>query len=367
MKYFLLKIFTFGYKILTSPLMLFKVTNKITLISRKNNKKSMDLFILEKDLKKMYPNYKVIVLTDYVPNDFLSKVKYALKTFTYLHHIYSSKILICDYYIPFISLTYKKKETKIIQMWHAAGAYKKYGYSILGKIEGENNELVDALKIHNNYDYFLVSGSNIKSYYEEAFDVDEAKLVLGLLPHFYYLKANEQFIKKELLDIYPKLNNDKQNILYAPTFRQSNRSYFDDVIENVDYTKYNLIIKKHSGEEEVYIDHQLIYTNYHKDVTLFLCLCDYLITDYSSIVFEAMYLNKKIYFYTKDYNAYKMERNFYDPICDLLGTKYLDIKELLSNLNLNINDKEKYEAIKRKHLNSTYNDFLRILGDGFYE
>lgn len=40
-------------------------------------------------------------------------------------------------------------------------------------------------------------------------------------------------------------------------------------------------------------------------------VADYIITDYSAVIFEAMLLNKPLFLYSYDYDSYHMNRDFY--------------------------------------------------------
>ena len=54
-------------------------------------------------------------------------------------------------------------------MWHAAGAFKRFGYSVLDKTFGADAETVKHVRIHSNYSLALVSSMSIAKHYAEAF------------------------------------------------------------------------------------------------------------------------------------------------------------------------------------------------------
>lgn len=341
MKYFLLKIGVVIFKILSCPFMLFPITNKITILSRMSNNKTLDICLLEKEIKENFNNYKVVIFTDRLEGNFKNKLKYMLKMPKYIFNIYTSKIVICDCYIPAVSLTLKKKKVKIIQMWHAMGAYKKFAFSCLDTYEGAPTKSAQILKMHNNYDYVIASSQYSKEKFSEAFNITKEKIIISLLPRCNYLIKNNSSFKNETIKEINFLNNGKKNILYAPTFRKSNRNYLKDVIKNIDYNKYNLIIKKHGGKELIYIDNKKIYEENKKYELKLLCVSDLVITDYSAITFDALLLNKPVYFYVPDYEKYIVERGIYEKIEG--GKYYTDINELLKNIKFNkIINKQKY-------------------------
>ena len=60
---------------------------------------------------------------------------------------------------------------------------------------------------------------------------------------------------------------------------------------------------------------------------------DYVITDYSAIVFEAAILNKPIFFYCYDYDKYFIERNFYlDYKKEMPGIISSDVKPIINSI-----------------------------------
>ena len=65
-----------------------------------------------------------------------------------------------------------KKDTKVIQLWHAPGAFKKFGASTDVK---SRNILAE---ISQNIDYLITSSEDIEDYYSEAFQIINLKLSL---------------------------------------------------------------------------------------------------------------------------------------------------------------------------------------------
>ena len=65
-----------------------------------------------------------------------------------MYHIATSRVVILDSYCIVISILKHKKKLTIIQMWHAMGAFKKFGYSIIGKSEGTSKKIIDLMRMH---------------------------------------------------------------------------------------------------------------------------------------------------------------------------------------------------------------------------
>ena len=61
-----------------------------------------------------------------------------------------------------------RPEQKVIQLWHAPGAFKKFGGSV------ENASMLK--KISDNTDYLIITSKHIEDYYSEAFQIDKSKI-----------------------------------------------------------------------------------------------------------------------------------------------------------------------------------------------
>ena len=58
----------------------------------------------------------------------------------------------------------------MIQLWHAPGAFKKFGAS------SDNKSRNILGKISRNIDYLITSSDNIEEYYSEAFQINKSKI-----------------------------------------------------------------------------------------------------------------------------------------------------------------------------------------------
>ena len=67
----------------------------------------------------------------------------------------------------------------VIQAWHACGAFKRFGYSVVDKTFGADASLLRRVRIHRNYDVCLVSSMAIAPHYAEAFDQPLERVPLG--------------------------------------------------------------------------------------------------------------------------------------------------------------------------------------------
>lgn len=233
----------------------------------------------------------------------------------------TSKIIILDEFTPQIHLIDIKPETKIIQLWHACGAFKTFGFTRLGKPKGSPQPT----RMHRNYDYVTVSSEYCKKCHSEGFGIATKNVVpTGIArTDIFFDEEYKANFRKKFYSEYPNLK-DKKIILFAPTFRgdikQTARypmELFDlhEVCETLgeDYAviiKHHPFITEQHPIPEEYKD-RVIDLSESTEINDLLFVSDIIISDYSSLVFEASLLNIPMLFYAYDLQAYIKSRDFY--------------------------------------------------------
>ena len=194
--YFFIKVFT-------------KQKNKITLLSRQSDRLSIDYILLKKELEKI-DGIEIKVMCKKIPSSFLGKVKYCFYLIKRMYHISTSKVCIVDGYNIEICVLKHKKNMKIIQIWHALGAIKKFGYQVIGKEEGSNKKIAQIMNMHANYDCITCASNATKEIFSEAFNTDKSKIQILGMPRLDYILGFGGEIDnkiKLLLDEYEFLKN----------------------------------------------------------------------------------------------------------------------------------------------------------------
>ena len=95
--------------------------------------------------------------------------KYNLKLIT---NMADAKFILIDDFFPLLYPLKIRKNAKFIQVWHAVGAFKKVGFSRLGKIGGPSPTSIT----HKNYTDVIVSSESIVDNYSEAFQLSREKI-----------------------------------------------------------------------------------------------------------------------------------------------------------------------------------------------
>lgn len=309
--------FQIVYKIFSK---LFQVSQqKIVIASYRDNEINENFKNVYDELKKQ-TGLKIILLFRKSKSGFVDKLFYILYLFKSLYHIATCKVLLLDdYYYP-LYLIKKRPETKVVQIWHACGAFKKFGHSIKDKQGGPSSEYLEIVPVHSNYDYAIVSSEEAIGPFSEAFNMPKHKILATGVPRTdsLYLNMHINQVKMKFNEEYPDLK-DKIKVLYAPTFRGGiNKQHRQQVLLNKEIFHkylapqyYELIINMHPYMKKNSTGDR----NISEKFTLYelMMISDVLITDYSSVIFEYSLLNKPMLFYCPDLKMYMKERDFYFP------------------------------------------------------
>lgn len=347
-KYVFIIIAKYCAKLLYFFLKLFPTQNKIVLISRFNKETSVDFLLLEKEIKKRNSNTKIVILN----HKLKTKYHLVIDVLIEMYNLATSKAAIIDSYIIPVSILKHKKNLKIIQIWHSIGVSKRFGYTALGSKEGADTKIAKIMNMHKNYDYLIASGKTSIKYYKDSFNIQENKIYNIGIPRIDYLvnKENKNIAKLNLINKYPQLEK-KKNILYAPTFRKGKKIPYENLIKEFDFENYNLIIKQHHLDKTRLTDSRILNLT-NETIFDLLFITDYLITDYSALMFEAALLNVPMFFYTYDSEIYQKRRGLTLKIDELPGYKSDSIIEIFKAIKENNYSPELIEEFKNKHIDN---------------
>ncbi len=361
----ILKVATFFLQGFYNLLKLFPTKNKITMISRQSNSETMDFKLLREEIEAE-GNYQVVVLTKKLEPGLGKKIKYMFHMIRQMYHIATSKVVILDTYCIVISILKHKKNLLVIQMWHAMGCLKKFGYSVLKSdtttsafdkkltVE-EKQSLSETMKMHRGYDYIFASSEASAPHFAEAFGYGLDSMVIMPLP-VVDLLLDKQYIQKKAEEIkteYPSLKK-KKTIVYVPTFRpEEQEDKIQELIDCIDYRHYNLVVKVHPLTKLKKKDERVIWDRQFSSRDMMM-VADFIISDYSAILYEAVLLKKPIYFYAYDYEEYSKTRSFYtDYQKEMPGLISASAKEIFSWIQQDKKDISKIDDFIKKYINLT--------------
>ena len=300
-------------------------SNKIAFISLSSEKLEGDFKIIARKLEE-HPEYEVVSVLAKFKRNLPGCFAYFFALLKQLYHINTSHLVLLDSNNYAVSY-FKKKQVKVLQVCHASGAIKKFG-----------NDVKRSYPI-KNYDYVLACADIWKPYYASAFGVKEEQVIPIGIPRTdrIFSKKRMKKYQKEIEALYPQILGHKV-VLYAPTFR-------GNVMQDYHYEKidlkamkqtlgeaYCIIYKLHPLLREASLDEMndpMIINANDISIKRLFAVSDYLISDYSSVIFEYSVLGKPVLFYTPDLAQYQEEVGMYlDYEAIMPGPICYDEKEL---------------------------------------
>ncbi|WP_067933079.1 CDP-glycerol glycerophosphotransferase family protein [Alicyclobacillus kakegawensis] len=299
--------------------------NKVTFASIRSANPEGNLLYLYRELKTRQWQGKCVLLFRKYRGSALDKLSMLFYMIRAGHHLATSRyFVIDDYYFP-VYVIRARKGTEIVQLWHAAGAFKKFGYSTVGKSFGPSQEYLKHVRIHSNYDKVFVSAAEVVPHYADAFQMPEERILPLGLPRtdIFFDKDKHAEICVRFYQSFPKLKGRKL-ILYAPTFR--GRSYQQKRFEcpiNARFMReilgrdYAFIVHLHPFMKTLdwkpgqYDEEFVCCVSDQFSIEELMIVSDILVTDYSSVIFDYSLLGRPMAFFATDLEEYMSERGFY--------------------------------------------------------
>lgn len=263
--------------------------------------------------------------TVYMKKSFMS-VFYHLRAGYFFYDQFSA-----DYYV---SLTH---HAKLINLWHGM-PIKKFG-------------LWDGINWDLKNDYLLTCSTFGDEMIGGAFSVKPEHFVHGMYPRNYYLLHDNLYstiVEQSYLNLVREQKKVGKRILfYLPTFRKSKLLFLGESDSNqilaffefLERNNYFLLTKIHSAG--YFNNHDSIdfsadcLSNLPPTIDIYPLLkeVDILITDYSSVLFDFLYLDRDIICYPYDLQEYlNKDRGLLIDYEDLPADRVYSIRELMVNL-----------------------------------
>lgn len=232
-------------------------------------------------------------------------------------------IFLCDA-CDVVSCVPMRAETKVAQLWHACGAFKKWGVSTAGKKFGGTRTEVERHPFYKNLDLVTVSSPEVAWAYREAMmleDMPDVVQALGVSRTDVFF--DEGFLERAhqmIAEAVPQIEG-KKVVLYAPTFRgHASKAVGPDKLDirmmrDTLAGNWVLLIKHHpyvKHPPDIPDDcHDFAFMVNELPIDQLLCVADACISDYSSLVFEYSLFNRPMVFFAYDLDDYDDWRGFY--------------------------------------------------------
>lgn len=308
------------------------------------NKGGYDIVnISTQDLKLDFSGISSIIKSCLKAAGFFTFKAYLLATSEY--------VFLNDNFMPMASLNFSKKAV-VTQLWHAEGAFKKFGLSAPVTDDVRERER----KCSEKLTYIVCSSKAIVPFYAEAFGVDEKKLLpLGSARIDSLLApADTNSLRREFDKAHPECEG-KNLVLYAPTFRDSPEKDAAlakkiDVAEfHREFPDKQLLIKLHPQIHSAVIPEGATDVT-DCDIGMLTLICESVITDYSSVCMDFALLSKPCFFFAFDLDEYEHERSFYfDYESGVPGPVAKNFPELVEAIKNPRENEEKLRLFREFH------------------
>ena len=299
----------------------------------------------------------------YVQFNFIRGREFTQRVNEMLKELATAKYVFVDDASLILSSIPLRKETVAINLWHACGAFKKFGRSTAELKFGSSAATLDKYPNYGNLTHVTVSSPEVIWAYEEAMHLPKGivKATGVSRTDQFYDKEFVESRKQKLYEIMPEAK-DKKVILYAPTFRghvatasSPDRIDFERFCRELG-NEYVIVCKHHPFVKNPPIIPEEL-QHFARDLTKYLsiedllCCADICISDYSSLVFEYSLFEKPMIFYAYDYDNYCDWRGFYYDYSEFTPGPVVQTEDELLNSIKNIDtqfDKQKVIDFKEK-------------------
>ena len=303
----------------------------------------------------------------YVQFNFIRGREFTQRVNEMLKELATAKYVFVDDASLILSSIPLRKETVAINLWHACGAFKKFGRSTAELKFGSSAATLDKYPNYGNLTHVTVSSPEVIWAYEEAMHLPKGivKATGVSRTDQFYEKEFVESRKQKLYEIMPEAKG-KKVILYAPTFRghvatasSPDRIDFERFCRELG-NEYVIVCKHHPFVKNPPIIPEEL-QHFARDLTKYLsiedllCCADICISDYSSLVFEYSLFEKPMIFYAYDYDNYCDWRGFYYDYSEFTPGPVVQTEDELLNSIKNIDtqfDKQKVIDFKEKFMGS---------------
>lgn len=260
--------------------------------------------------------------------------------------------------------TFKRKEQFYINTTHGIGvSLKKFS---LDSLQSSSNAGVkNIIRDGKIADVYLSGSKFISQVYKSAYKLKGTIVETGS-PRVDILiqsdRNKRKCIKKRL-----GFNLEDKIVLYAPTFRQTreytlrrginiydlDQKIVKDSLKKKMGGEWKILYRFHPKIDDILTCDADLNVSQYDDMQELLLISDVLITDYSSVMFEASFIKIPVFLYASDLEHYNcVEREFYFEIDKLPFSLAEDNQQL--DYNINKFDKEAYLK--------ALSDFMKPLG-----
>lgn len=288
-----------------------------------------NLLHLHDAIRTLRPDLRVTLLLEPYSYGFIGKLGYLGRLIRGMVLLRTSRWFIVDNaYLP-IHVMPHRRATTVIQVWHAVGALKRFGWDSRRPLADPERRF-----LHRHYDWVVCSSEATRAPYAAAFRIPPERVVALGAPRVdqFADPAAVEAARRVVLARYPALQG-RRVVLVAPTFRgrgaaKRAAAHLDaEALRAALPADHVLVLKSHPNLDpattsgagfDVVVDPVMPMND-------LLAATDVLVTDYSSSVFEWAVLRRPLVLLVPDLDAYAADPGLYlDVGTEMIGTQVAD-------------------------------------------
>ena len=328
---------------------------RVVLATARVSRLEGNLLHLDRAMRARYPDLEYVHLLEPYGYGLRGKIAYMGRLVRGMYHLSRARLFIVDNaYLP-IHVAPHRPETKVIQVWHATGALKRFGADTAVPLREPERTF-----LHRHYDAVVVSAESARLPYSRALrtPVEHVHALGTPRTDFLYDATALAQARARVLAAFPQLAG-RRVVLYAPTFR--GRGPDKRPAEGLDPAalrallpaEYALVLKSHPN-----LDPQLVATSGYDavidpaaEIDEVFAATDVFVTDYSSSIFEWAVLRRPLIVLVPDLAEYERDPGLYlDYRTQMIGTRVLDTDGVAAAILGGVFDLAGYEAFVERHL-----------------
>lgn len=331
--------------------------NRVVLATARVPTLDGNLLHIHRALRARHPGLHITLLLEPYSYGLAGKLTYLVRLIRGMYQLQTSGLFVVDNaYLP-IHIAPHRRGTTVVQVWHAAGALKRFGLDTPSRLAEPERTF-----LHRYYDAVVVGGDWTRAPYAAALRTPiERVLALGSpRTDFFFDESALAAARARVLAAHPTLGG-RRVVLYAPTFR--GRGGQKRAAPGMDAARlraalpadYALVLKTHpnldpsttpTGGYDVVADPT-------QEINDLLALTDILITDYSSSIVEFALLRRPVVLLVGDLAEYEKDPGLYlDYRTEMIGTQVTDTDGIVEAILTDRFDLGGYDAFIERQLGS---------------
>lgn len=251
--------------------------------------------------------------------------------FKYIPLVMTSRVLFCDNYYAFLGGLVHPKRLKIVQLWHANGAIKRFGWEDYATKNRSKAAKSRFQSVYNHFDDYVVASKAMGQVFQNSYHVSEDKVKLLGYPR------SDRFLhttwinraRSRVYRVAPELIG-RRVIFYAPTYREGidfklPNGVIDALKSDPDaivIIKLHPVLKKQEAKLRHFSSSSVRFYDQLPTADI-LTVTDTLVTDYSSVAFDFSLLKnaKTLIFLMFDLAAYEKAPGIQSDLIKYLPTE----------------------------------------------